>query len=230
MRAYIQGIAAMREVDPDVRILTTEPLMNLVPPPNPTAEEIAIAARTHEYQYQVADMLCGRMCPELGGSMENLDILGFNYYYDNQKDISCPDCLPWANEDADPRWRPLRELFAEVYARYGRPMALTETSHAGEHRPDWMRFIAAECAAVIRVGMPLWGICLYPVIDRPDWDRANYWHKSGLWDAELDADGQPTGARILCEPYAASLRDAQAAIKNAVEEVHCKTASVESMI
>lgn len=219
MRAYIQGIAAMREVDPGVRILTTEPLMNVVPPMNPTAEDILIAAQMHEDQYQALDMLCGRMCPELGGTMENLDILGFNYYYDNQKDISCPMCLPWANESADPRWRPLRSLFEEVWTRYGRPIALTETSHAGEHRPNWLGFVAEECAAAMRAGIPIWGICLYPILDRPDWDRADYWHRSGLWDAELDADGQPTGARILFEPYANALLDAQRRIAETGETV-----------
>ncbi len=222
MKAYIRGIAAMREVDPGVRILTTEPLINVVPPPVPTAEEIAIAAQMHEDQFQSIDMLCGRMCPELGGTDANLDILGFNYYYNNQKDIGCPDCLPWANETGDPRWRPLRELFAEVYARYGCPMALTETSHSGIDRPHWMRFIAEECAAALRGGLPLWGVCLYPIIDRPDWDQTHHWHRSGLWDAELDADGQPTGARILCEPYAAALLESQKLIANvgAAERLH----------
>lgn len=215
MRAYIAGIAAAREVDPGVRILTTEPLMSVVPPHNPTAEEVAIAARTHEYQYQSLDLLCGRICPELGGKPENLDILGFNFYYDNQKDVSCPDCLPWANEHGDPRWRPLRYLFAEVHARYDRPMVLAETSHSGADRPHWMRFIAEECAAAMRDGLPLWGVCLYPILDRPDWDHANYWHRSGLWDAELDADGRPTGARLLCEPYARALQEAQQTISHA---------------
>lgn len=224
MKAYIRGIAAMREADRGVRILTTEPLINVVPPHHPSAEEIAIAARMHEDQYQALDILCGRMCPELGGTMDNLDILGFNYYYNNQKDISCPDCLPWANESADSRWRPLRDLFAEVYARYNRPIALTETSHAGEHRPHWLQFVTRECAAALRNGVPLWGICLYPIIDRPDWDHADYWHRSGLWDAELDADGRPTGGRILCEPYGQALVEAQAMIAEAVSKTQIRPA------
>jgi len=215
MRAYIQGIAAMREEDPGVRILTTEPLINVVPPLNPTAEEVAIAARAHEDQFQALDILCGRTCPELGGTMENLDILGFNFYFNNQKDISCPDCLPWLNEAGDPRWRPLRSLLEDVWMRYRRPIALTETSHPGDHRPHWLRFVAGECAAAIQAGIPLWGVCLYPIIDRPDWDHLHHWHRSGLWDAELDADGAPTGRRILCEPYADALLEAQATVANA---------------
>jgi len=49
----------------------------------------------------------------------------------------------------------------------------------------------------------LWGICLYPVIDRPDWDDLNHWHRSRLWDLQPDADGPPK--RLLYQPYANAL-------------------------
>jgi hypothetical protein len=211
MRAYIAGIEAMREVDPGVRILTTEPLMNLVPHIDATPAEVDHAARVHDVQFQALDMLCGRICPELGGTMANLDILGFNYYYNNQWIVG-DTFLPWVNDNEDPRWRPLRSLFAEAWSRYQRPMALTETSHAGEHRPQWIRFVAEECAAAISAGIPLWGVCLYPIIDRPDWDNLSYWHHSGLWDAnELVG---PYG-RVLCEPYAEALLEAQRMVSQA---------------
>lgn len=212
MRAYIEGIAAAREEDPGVRILTTEPLISVVPPLNPTVEEIAAAALEHENQWQSLDMLCGRMCPELGGTPDNLDILGFNYYFNNQNDITYCGCLPWANECGDPRWRPLRDLLGEASARYGRPLMLSETSHSGIDRPHWIRFVAEECAAAIQNNIPLWGICLYPIIDRPDWDHLHHWHHSGLWDR-----GEDGAERVLCEPYAAGLRDAQRCIAQALQ-------------
>ncbi|RYF63607.1 MAG: amine oxidase, partial [Cytophagaceae bacterium] len=34
IRAYIEGIAAMREIDPNIVVMTTEPLVNMVPPLN----------------------------------------------------------------------------------------------------------------------------------------------------------------------------------------------------
>ena len=77
----------------------------------------------------------------------------------------------------DPRWRPLRKLLRTAYQRYGRPFALTETSHPGMDRPAWWRMIAEECAAVLRAGLPLQGVCLYPIIDRPDWDHLDQWHQ-----------------------------------------------------
>ena len=117
-------------------------------------------------------------------------------------------------EENDPRWRPLRLLLEEAYTRYQNPIALTETSHPGRDRPNWIEFVSHECAAVIKKGIPLWGICLYPIIDRPDWDHPDDpWHNSGLWDAEKLAGQLPM--RILNEPYAAALLQSQAIIAEA---------------
>ncbi len=216
MKAYIEGIAAMREVDPGVRILTTEPLVHTVPPLDATEEQILKAAETHRNQYQSVDMLAGYLCPELGGKPEYLDILGFNYYYNNQWVDGTFTFLPWRNLDPDPRWLPLRTLLAEAYDRYKRPIALTETSHSREDRPLWISFIAEECAAVIDMGVPFWGVCLYPIVDRPDWDHVDQaWHQSGLWDAELVA-GQPP-RRMLHVPYADALLDGQVLVNESLD-------------
>ncbi|GAA4448511.1 family 1 glycosylhydrolase [Nibrella saemangeumensis] len=207
MRAYIEGVAALREADPGIRILSTEPLVSVVPSLNANAMQIAEAVAQHESQYQAMDMLAGRICPELGGRPEYLDMPGFNYYYDNQWEVGSHATLPWANLPPDPRWRPLRDLLLEAYNRYKRPLVISETSHPGIDRPHWVRFVAEECQAAIRQGIPLWGICLYPIIDRPDWDHMTPWHRSGLWDAELRSGESPR--RILYQPYADALLEAQ---------------------
>lgn len=207
MKAYIEGVAAARAIDPAVRILTTEPLVNMVPPCNATDEQAAFAAVQHEHQFQVLDILSGKICGELGGKPEYLDILGFNYYYNNQWICNTGQFLPWANEEADPRWRSFSSLLQECYCRYNRPMVLSETSHPGEHRPNWIENIANESVLLLEAGIPLWGICLYPIIDRPDWDKLDIWHNSGLWDAEV-VDG--VYQRILYQPYADALLRSQA--------------------
>jgi len=208
MRAYIEGVAAMRELDASVIILSTEPLVSVVPPLGASPAQVAQACAAHNDQFQAMDILTGRMCPELGGQPDFLDVLGLNYYYNNQWIVGSGEFLPWVNEPHDPRWRPLRSLLKEAYQRYERPFLLSETSHPGEHRPNWMESVGKECAAVLRQGLPLLGVCLYPIIDRPDWDFPNNWHRAGLWD------GGPAGGllprRVLCEPYAQALREAQA--------------------
>lgn len=219
MRAYIEGVAALREADPGIRILTTEPLINIVAPLQPTAQQQREARRAHLNQFQAVDMLGGRLSPELGGRADYLDILGFNFYYDNQWQLPVYQQLGWNDAVMDPRWVPLRTLLAQAYRRYGRPMVITETSHPGEDRPSWWRKIGEECAAARRAGLPLWGACAYPVIDRPDWDHLDHWHHSGLWDAELRPDGQPP-RRHLDPATAEALRQAQAAVAAAQPRQH----------
>lgn len=213
MRAYIEGSWALREADPGIRFLSTEPLINIVPPPNPWASHVREAKQLHAAQFQAIDILSGRMCPELGGHESLLDIIGFNYYYDNQWQLHPHRHLGWNDPVMDPRWVPLHQLLAQAHKRYKRPFVVTETSHPGVDRPLWWHMIGRECATALQMGLPLLGACIYPVVDRPDWDHLDQWHRSGLWDAELRPDGPPR--RILHEPSAVALREAQAVVQHA---------------
>jgi len=207
MQAYIEGIAAMREIDPGVRILTTEPLIQIVPRYNATVAELEQTRIENNSQFESVDMLCGRLCPELGGKPEYLDILGYNFYYNNRYETGFTNQLCWRNSQQDPRWGSLADILADAYDRYGKPMAITETSHPGIDRPDWIRYIGEECVAALQKGLPLWGACLYPIIDRPCWDHLHPWHRSGLWDAEEQPGEIPQ--RLLYKPYAEALLEAQ---------------------
>lgn len=210
MRAYIEGSYALREADPGIRLLSTEPLISIIPPPNPWAQHRREAREAHNNQFQATDILCGRMCPELGGRDELLDIVGVNFYYDNQWVLPGHAHIGWNDPIPDPRWVPLSKLLRQAHERYGRPLVISETSHPGIDRPLWWRMIGRECAAVLRAGLPLWGTCLYPIIDRPDWDHLDRWHQSGLWDADHRPSGPP--ARLLHHPSAAALHEAQALV------------------
>ncbi len=206
MKAYIEGVAAIKAADPAVRILTTEPLVNIVASLDATPEETEKAARLHEDQFQVTDILSGRMCPELGGKPSYLDILGYNFYFNNQWELASQQMLPWANELLDERFVPLNELLEYAYNRYRRPLVLTETSHPKEDRPLWVEMIEKECAFLLEKNIPLWGVCWYPVVDRPDWDHLHEWHQSGIWDGEF----LPGNCRrVLHIPTAEALLKAQ---------------------
>lgn len=193
VKACISGIRAMKEMDSNLLVLTTEPLMNIVPAADADAETQRHAAEQNKYQFQVTDMLEGRLCKELGGSPALVDIHGLNYYYNNQWIAGSFEFLPWANEHGDPRWKPLSTLIRDFQKRYEKPVILSETSHPKEHRPNWLQFIAHECALLQDI--PFWGICWYPAIDRPDWDDLSVCHHSGFWDVY-------DGERILCQPLA----------------------------
>lgn len=182
MKAYIEGIEMMKELDPTVRIMVTEPLISIVTNKEFDVSSFLFAEEKHFEQFQVHDILSGAMCPELRGKPEYLDIIGVNYYYNNQWINETHEFLPWTEEPPHPLFRSLHSLIETVFARYGRPIVISETSHPGEDRAKWIRSITKECLSVLETGIPLWGCCFYPVIDRPDWDDLNDWHHSGIWD------------------------------------------------
>ena len=168
VRATLAAMGAVRRVDPRARFLHAEPLIYITAHPNrPEHRELAEAYRLA--QYQVWDMLRGSLAPELGGAPEYLDIIGVNYYFNNQ----------WVHEFetmgmGHRLYRPLHELLSEVHARYGRPLTISETGAEGANGPGWLRYIGAEVRTALRRGIPLEGVCIYPVMDYPGWDNARH--------------------------------------------------------
>jgi beta-glucosidase/6-phospho-beta-glucosidase/beta-galactosidase len=202
IRAAIAGIEAIWQVNPQARIVQVEPVIHVMAPRDrPDLVERAAAQRAG--QFEAWDMMIGQMAPELGGQPKYLDIMGLNYYHSNQWEH--PDVrLPWEANPRDERWAPLHQLLAEVYYRYQRPLFIGETSHFGAGRGPWLREIVDEVRTAILNGLPIEGITIYPIIDRPDWDNLDHWHNSGLWD--LVPDEQGVLQRVLNEDYAAVLR------------------------
>jgi hypothetical protein len=153
--------------------------------------------------FQCFDMLSGRLMPELGGSPEHLDTVGMNYYWTNQWHAERPG-VPVHSDD--PFRLPLSRLLRHVWERYGADIVITETSHVGEMRPAWVRELAGEAAALIDEGVPLRGICLYPILGMPEWHARDEWAQMGLWDLA------PAGGRldrVLYAPMFEALCEAQ---------------------
>jgi hypothetical protein len=197
VRAAIAGMEAIRDVDSRARFLHADPLIHVVPPRD-RPDLARAAADCREAQFEAWDMLAGGFRPELGGQPRYLDIVAGNFYHANEWEY--PERrLGWDAGPADPRWQPLSRLLIDLHHRYGRPMAIGETSHFGAGRPSWIREVAREVRLVRATGVPLLGVCLYPIIDRPDWDDAGHWHRSGLWDCIPGPRGL---SRVLCEEYA----------------------------
>jgi beta-glucosidase/6-phospho-beta-glucosidase/beta-galactosidase len=203
IRAAIAGIEAIWQVNPQARIVQVEPVIHVMAPRDrPDLVERAAAQRAG--QFEAWDMISGQMDPSLGGQPRYLDVMGLNYYHANQWEH--PDLrLRWEDHPRDERWVPLRHLLAEVYNRYRRPLFIGETSHFGIGRGAWLKEVYDEVQAAIKMGVPLEGITIYPILDRPDWDDLEHWHNSGLWDLVPDEQGMLQ--RVLDEDYAAVLRE-----------------------
>jgi protoporphyrinogen oxidase/glycosyltransferase involved in cell wall biosynthesis len=204
VRASIAGSDAIWSVTPGARLLQCDPLIHVIAPSD-KPEWAEQAAGWRQSQFDAWDMLCGRREPELGGAPRYLDLIGGNVYHSNQWESGTNLRLWW--HLADPRRQPLHQILLELTQRYQRPIMLAETSHVGSGRGVWIREVASEAARAMEQGADVRGICLYPTIDRPDWDQEHHWHHSGLWD--LDREGPDPLARQLVQPYATALRQAQ---------------------
>ncbi|WP_342449501.1 glycoside hydrolase family 1 protein [Falsiroseomonas frigidaquae] len=168
VRASIAATQAVRAVAPGARFACIDPLIHIVP--RHRGEEAEVRAHNAS-QWQAWDMLAGREAPELGGAEDLLDVVGVNYYWNNQ----------WLNH-AEPlsvfdaaRYRPFRDLLAETAARYApRALFVAETSIEGAPRPTWLRYVTEETLAAAAAGVPVQGVCLYPVISHYGWDEDRY--------------------------------------------------------
>ena len=206
VRACIAGIEAIWDVDARARIVTVEPLINVVPPKGKRDAGGAAAAYRNS-QFEAWDLLSGGMEPSLGGHPKYLDVYGVNFYHDNQWEHPGGRKIAWHIHPRDQRWVPFHRLLKDAYERYRRPIFVGETSHVGSGRAEWLREMASELVLAIEGGVPVEGICLYPIIDRFEWENPSHWHNSGLWDFERDGEGN--FVRVLNAEYAAELWHSQ---------------------
>ena len=192
-RTAIAAMDAIWAVEPRARLVHADPVINVVTHPE-RAYEHPYAEGHRQAQFQGWDMIAGHAWPQLGGTPRHLDIVGVNYYFNNQ----------WIHgtgpiDVGHPLHRPFRYLLADTYARYGRPIFVAETGIEAERRPSWLADIGAEVRAARASGVPVEGLCLYPVINHPGWDDDRHC-PNGLLDL------QPrSGGRLPYQPLADEL-------------------------
>lgn len=192
VRAMIASIDAIREVYPGVRFVATDPAIHVHPPKNASASARRAAERHRLAQFEVFDMLCGRLQPELGGGDKYLDILGINYYVYNQwRKPSGRKIMPGHAE-----YRPFSLILQEYGRRYERPMFIAETGIEDEARPWWYSYVRGQAEIAAGMGAPVEGLCLYPIFNHPGWSDDRHCH-NGLWDYPDD-----DGVREIYQPLA----------------------------
>jgi hypothetical protein len=192
-RAAIAAMREILEVEPRARFVHCEPLISIVSDRDRPHDRLhAQGARLA--QFQACDMIAGRMWPQLGGSADLLDIVGVNYYFDNQWIHGGPPIT------ADhPLHKPFRTLLSETYARYGRPILVAETGTEGDGRAAWFDAVSSDVMAAREAGIPVEGLCLYPIINHVGWDNERDC-PSGLLENRLRG-----GVRALHQPLAEAI-------------------------
>ena len=194
-RAAIAAMEAITSVDARARFVHCEPVINVIA--DPSSPEHRRPAEGHlQSQFQAWDLIAGRMWPQIGGSERYLDILGVNYYFNNQ----------WIHggrpiDIGHPLYKPLSRILVETFARYGKPILIAETGIEDERRASWFEYVAGQAAIAMQSGVPLEGLCLYPIVNHPGWDNHRAC-ENGL----LSADITPSGRRVY-QPLAAAILD-----------------------
>ena len=213
VRSAIEAIEAAWSVNPGIRIVHTDPLIN-VAHNLARPREFAIAEYYRQLMFEAWDMIAGRRKPELGGSEAYLDIIGVNYYSNNQWLFGQTSFHPerWL-EVSDPQYRPFSDLVREVYERYRRPIVIAETGTEADGRVEWLRYMGTEVIEALKLGVQLVGLCLYPVIDFPGWGDDRHC-ETGLWGY-----ADPDGKREICAPFAEELARQQKAVAIALHEL-----------
>ena len=187
----------LRDVDPRARFVHCEPLISIHHDPA-TGRPRAEAEGWHQAQFQAFELLMGRMWPQIGGAPGYLDVVGVNYYSNNQWIHGGPPI-----DIGHPLYRPLSDLLFETYARYRRPIVIAETGVEGDRRADWFRYVSAEVTHAQARGVEVEGICLYPIADHPGWDDDRYC-PNGLLSHQKDG-----GGRTVHGPLATAIADFQ---------------------
>ena len=206
VRAAIAATEAVWDVNPQTRICQIDPVINIIADPTKLSDRI-IAENYRLSQYQAWDAIAGRQHPELGGQEKYLDIIGVNYYDRNQ----------WIHNEEpmeidDPLYTPFRYMLQEVYERYQRPIFIAETGTEDEFRPTWFNYVCSEVMAAIQMGIPIEGVCLYPIVNHPGWEDDRHCH-NGLWDYP-DA----VGNREIYEPLAHQLQYQRQQIEQIIKQ------------
>ncbi|HEX8250363.1 MAG TPA: hypothetical protein VF599_19470 [Pyrinomonadaceae bacterium] len=200
-RAAIAGVKAIREVEPEARMVHIDPLVQVVAPRDRPDLTEAAYQETYVDTFLAWDILCGKEHAELGGSPEILDIVGANNYSFGQMEYREQGPHAALSPD-DERIKPLCDLMKLVWERYRRPMIIGETSGLGGGRAAWLKDVMEESLAAVNEGMDLHGICLFPAVDMQDWHTGEWLH-NGICDLE-DCEGHLR--RVPSENYVNELR------------------------
>lgn len=197
VRAALIGIEAARNADPETTVISAEPMINIVPDSDEPGD-LEAARNYHEAQFAALDMTLGVQTPELGGHEQAIDIIGVNFYPHNQWRLQGGP-VPLGRHD----YRPCSEMLGDMYARYGKPMFIAETGAEHSARPVWLHYVAQEVRTAVEAGVPIVGICLYPVTDYGGWDNDR------ACEVGLFCSPDEAGDRRVYRPLADELRRQQ---------------------
>jgi hypothetical protein len=90
-------------------------------------------------------------------------------------------------------------MLAEWWQRFRRPLVIAETGAEASARASWLHYVGGEVRAAQETGVPIEGVCLYPVLDYHGWDNDR------VCATGLLSGADPSGRRQIHLPLAEEL-------------------------
>lgn len=193
VRASIAAIKEIRRLAPEAVLIQIDPVIRVTAD---DSEHTEAAANFNQAQFFALDLLLGNSEPELGGDKNLIDLIGVNFYPFNQWQHPSGRKILRGHEN----YHAFGEILSDYYARFQKPLFVAETGTEDEERAEWFGYICDEVRRAENAGVPVFGICLYPVLNHPGWDDDRHCH-NGLWDYPNEY-----GGREIYEPLAAEVR------------------------
>ena len=94
-------------------------------------------------------------------------------------------------------------MLAEAQSRYERPLFIAETGAEGTARKAWLYYVCAEVETALEMGVPIEGVCLYPILDYPGWENER------ICPVGLLSMPDNRGQRAVCPTLAPELKRQQ---------------------
>lgn len=160
VNAWLLAAARLKSIDARAQFVATDPLIHVTHMGGSESQ----ATCDNEASLESFDQLLGHGLFAVGHP-DSVDVIGVNFYSQNQ----------WRVEDGQPvglgmgGYRPLHLLLLDIWERYQRPILISETGAEAESGPAWLRHVSSEVAIARTKGVPIVGICLYPVMDYSAW-------------------------------------------------------------
>lgn len=161
VRAAICASEALRRVDPRARLVQIDPLLVVLP--DQKIDNLDHSILEASGMFEAWDMLRGTSAPELGGHPDLIDIVGVNFYPDNER-FTDGSMVPPRHS----AFVPFHRLARRVADRYGRPLLVSETGDEGAAGVEWLRYMAKEMHRLSGT-TDVVGMTIYPVMDYCGW-------------------------------------------------------------
>ena len=182
---------------PRARFVHVDPVIHVVASPQ-HPEERPPRRPIDCSQFQAWDMLSGRFGPNWAGT-NNISISSVSIFI-RTTNGSIISKISAESVNSGHSHGGIRSTgrFAKCCAKYMSAIIarlfIAETGAEDRRRAGWLRYVCPETEAAIRQGLPLHGLCLYPILNHPGWidDR----HATSLVGLSRET-GRPGSLRSL---------------------------------